>query len=56
MENNPDFEHMQGLLADYVPLVEALHERLRITSVEPLLEKVELEINRLYLELSGQQG
>jgi hypothetical protein len=52
MENNPDFLYMQELLAEYVPLVWELYDNLKIFGVEPLLEKIELEINRLYLEES----
>lgn len=52
MEHNPDFLHMQELLESYPPLAEGLYARLRISAIDPLLEKVELEINRLYLEES----
>lgn len=52
MEHNPDFLHMQELQESYPPLVEELYERLLISAIDPLLEKVELEINRLYLEES----
>ena len=49
MENNPDFLRMQDLMETYVPVVKAMHEDLKISSIDPLLEKIELEINRLYL-------
>lgn len=49
MENNPDFIHMQEMLDDYLPMVVSMYDGLRITMIDPLVEKVELEINRLYL-------
>ena len=53
MENNPDFQRMQELMIEYQPLVQRLYESLAITRMDALVEKVELEINRLYLEESG---
>jgi hypothetical protein len=50
MENNPDFLYMQELMAEYVPLVQKLSDGLKISGIDPWLEKIELEINRLYLE------
>ncbi len=55
MENNPDFLRLHDLMSGYVPLVQDLQGKLKISTIDPLLEKVELEINRLYLELSSQQ-
>lgn len=53
MENNPDFQRMQELMIEYQPLVQRLYESLAITRMDALVEKVELEINRLYLEENG---
>ncbi len=49
MEENPDFLRMQELMAGYIPCVESLYESLKITGIDPLVEKVELEINDLYM-------
>jgi hypothetical protein len=49
MEDNPDFLHVQELLASYQPLVEELYGNLAITGIDGLIEQVELELNRLYL-------
>lgn len=50
LENNPDFLHLQELMADYPGVVEEIEENLEISRIDPLVEKVELEINRLFLE------
>jgi len=49
MESNPDFLRLQQLMADYPALVEGMREKLKVSALDPLIEKVELEINRLYL-------
>lgn len=49
-ESNPDFLHVRALLDDYPPLVEKFYEKFKIFHIDPLVERVELEINRLYLE------
>lgn len=53
MEDNPDFLHMQGLIESYLPLVESIYDGLKITTIDPLVEKVELEINNLYMGEGG---
>jgi len=53
LENNPDFQRMQELIAGYYPLVQRLYESLEITRMDALVEKVELEINRLFM---GEDG
>ncbi|NPV59444.1 MAG: hypothetical protein HPY75_07250 [Actinobacteria bacterium] len=50
MEGNPDFARVQEMLAAYPLLVEELRGRLKIADIDPLEERVELEINRLFLE------
>jgi hypothetical protein len=49
LNNNPDFMRIQDLQASYLPLVQGLYDKLKINGIDPLIEKVELEINRLYL-------
>ena len=49
MENNPDFIHMQEMMDGYLLMVNSMYDGLRITMIDPLVEQVELEINRLYL-------
>jgi hypothetical protein len=51
MESNPDFMHLSDLLAGYLPLVDRLYGDLKVTAIDPLVEQVELEINRLYLSV-----
>ena len=53
VENNPDFIRMQEQLGAYGLLVEELYQGLTITLVDPYVEAVELEINRLYLGEGG---
>jgi hypothetical protein len=53
VENNPDFIRMQEQLGIYVSLVEELYQGLAITRIDPYVEAVELEINRLYLGEGG---
>jgi len=55
LENNPDFQRMQELMVDYYPLVQQLYESLGITRMDALVEKVELEINRLYMGENEQE-
>ena len=50
VENNPDFIHVRELLEIYGPLVEGLYGKLKLSAVDPSIEAVELEINRLYLD------
>ncbi len=50
MENNPDFLYMQELMADYPGVVGEIEDNLEISRIDPRVEKVELEINRLFLE------
>jgi len=47
--SNPDFLHLRELLAGYPSVVEELGGSLKINSVDELVERVELEINRLYM-------
>ena len=49
MENNPDFLHMQELIADYPRVVGEIEDNLEISRIDPRVEKVELELNRLFL-------
>ncbi len=53
VEYNPDFLSFQQLLSSYPFLVESLSNKLKVAGIDPLMERVELEINRLYLENSG---
>ncbi|MBC7230710.1 MAG: hypothetical protein H5T74_10020 [Actinobacteria bacterium] len=53
VEHNPDFLLFQQLLSTYPSLVEGLSSKLKVAGIDPLMERVELEINRLYLENSG---
>lgn len=48
-EDNPGFTRVRELLAGYPSLTEGIYGRLRIAGIDPLVEAVELEINRLYL-------
>jgi hypothetical protein len=48
-ENNPDFLSMQELMADYPAVVSEMEDNLEISRIDPRVEKVELEINRLFL-------
>jgi hypothetical protein len=50
IENNPDFLRMQELMADYPGVVGEIEDNLEISRIDPRVEKVELEINRLFLE------
>ncbi len=52
IDDNPDFLRVQELLEGYLPVVEGLYEDLAITHMDPLIERVELEIIRLYLDES----
>lgn len=54
MEENPDFLRMQELMAGYIPTVENLYDSLKITGIDLLIERVELEINDLYMEVERQ--
>lgn len=47
---NPDFVRMQELLGSYRETVERLRKNLEASRLDPLVEEVELEINRLFLE------
>lgn len=49
VEYNPDFLRIQELLAAYPAQVDSIYEGLGITRIDPYVEAVELEINRLYL-------
>jgi hypothetical protein len=49
LEENPDFVHIQELMASHVPAVHRLCEGLKIHDIDAAVEQVELEINRLYL-------
>jgi len=48
--DNPDFLRMQELLGSYGATVDRLRKNLEASRLDPLVEKVELEINRLFLE------
>ncbi|MEW6554011.1 MAG: hypothetical protein AB1384_06970 [Actinomycetota bacterium] len=48
-ENNPDFLSLQEQLEDYPGVVGKIEEGLEIYRIDPQVEKVELEINRLFL-------
>jgi len=50
MEYNPDFISLQESMEDYSRVVGELYDSLEISSIDPLVEKVELELNRLFLE------
>lgn len=50
VEHNPDFLLYQQLMGAYPSQVEGIFEKLKIAGIDPLVEKVELEINRLYLQ------
>jgi hypothetical protein len=54
VSNNPVVVKYLGLQARYQQLVPGLYKRLRIAGIDPFMEKVELEINRLYL--GGEAG
>lgn len=50
MEESQDFARVQEMLAAYPMLVDELRGKLKIADMDPLEERVELEINRLFLE------
>lgn len=52
VERNPDFELLRLLMDEHGSVVEALGDNLRISHIDPLMSRVELEINRLILEES----
>jgi len=49
-EVSPDLARVQQLMSDYPQLIEDILDSLKISRVDPLVERVELEINRLFLE------
>jgi hypothetical protein len=49
MDQNPDFLYVEQLRLEYPQMVEGMYDSLKISDVDPLVEQVELEINRLYL-------
>lgn len=53
LENNPDFIRIMEQVEEYGSLVEELYRSLAITRIDPYVEAVELEINRLYLGGEG---
>lgn len=46
---DPDFMLFQRLMVAYPSLVEEIFKKLKINALDPLVERVELEINRLFL-------
>ncbi len=53
MEYNPDFLRIEELRSLYPELVKDIYEGLEFPTVDSLMERVELEINRLHLEKAG---
>ncbi len=49
-ERNPDFERLWLLIEGHGSAVEALEDALKISHLDPLMSRVELEMNRLFLE------